>query len=287
MMKGVATRRIALVTGSTDGIGLVTAKWLSAHPDFQVLIHGRSQERIQKANDIIKAEVPSANLVLLAPYDLSSIQQTKDFAAHVIDTVQDERLDVLINNAGVFTGPSDERLTTEDNLEVTFAVNVVAPFIICSTLLPLLKKTDQSRIINVASMSQGGRILSDRYFPRIDGSARDAHFSSHEAYSHSKLCMAALNHELAIRISSDDALCNSCDPGTVNTKMLLSGWGRCGIDLEEARTEFDLSTRDFDPVTHGQYFIGTRQSRCSADVYDEEARLALWQKLETLTGVKL
>jgi NAD(P)-dependent dehydrogenase (short-subunit alcohol dehydrogenase family) len=161
---------------------------------------------------------------MLKPYDLSSIQQVKEFSSHVIDAVRGERLDLLINNAGVFTGPSDEKFVTVDNLELTFMVNVVAPFILFSNLLPLLKKTPQSRIINVSSMSQSGRILDSDYFPE-DFGYKDGQFSSHGAYSHSKLCMAALNYELSRRITSEEALCNSCDPGTVNTKMLVAGWG--------------------------------------------------------------
>lgn len=283
-----AAKKIALVTGATDGIGQLTSKLLAAH-SYQVLVHGRSQERIENAGKLLRSEVPDADIILLKPYDLSSIEQSKELANHVVETIgTNGGLDLLVNNAGVFTG-TDNRILTVDGLELTFQVNVVAPFVLFNMLMPLLRKTSQSRIINVSSISQGGRILDKEYFPSMSSEcSSDGCFSTHGAYSHSKLCMAALNHELARRITAGDSLCLSCDPGTVNTKMLIAGWGRCGINVKDATTQFELSTMPFDPADHGKYFVGSRrESKCCADVYDDEIRLTLWNTLENLTGVTL
>ena len=174
---------------------------------------------------------------------------------------------------------------------MTFQVNVVAPYIVNCKLLPLLKKTKASRVINVSSISQGGSILDPAYFPfpfpfpSTLPNERNR-FDNHGAYSHSKLCIAALSHEMAQRITPEDALVLSCDPGTVNTKMLLSGWGRCGIDVEDATDEFTLATSEFDPSSHGNYYNNCRVSRCSRDVYDAKLRDQLWTRLEELTGIK-
>ena len=217
-----STKRVALITGATDGIGEFTASLL-AGASYRVLIHGRSQERLRNTENKLRNKIYGADIVSLQPHDLSSIQGTKDFASHVLQSLgNDGELDLLINNAGVFTG-SDSKVLTDDGIELTFAVNVVAPYILFSMLMPLLKRTRESRIINVSSISQGGKILDENYFPNRLSRITNGSFSAHGAYSHSKLCIAALNHELAKRITAEDSLCLSCDPGTVNTKMLLAG----------------------------------------------------------------
>ena len=156
----------------------------------------------------------------------------KNFADDIL--ANHMRLDILINNAGVF---QQDKIITQENLESTFAINVAAPFILFCKLLPLIKATPCSRIINVSSISQGdfGRIdLSNLQFEK-------GGFSSYDSYSLSKLCIAALSHELAQRISPDDALVMSCDPGTVNTKMLAAGWGSCGVEVQNANHEYNLA----------------------------------------------
>jgi hypothetical protein len=99
--------------------------------------------------------------------------------------------------------------------------------------------------------------------------------------------MAAFSHELAQRISPEEALVLSCDPGTVNTKMLLAGWGECGIEISNADDEFNLATAEFNPANHGKYFVSCRPSRCTRDVYNDSLRTALWNRLEQLTNTAL
>ena len=97
--------------------------------------------------------------------------------------------------------------------------------------------------------------------------------------------MAALSYEMSQRLRPEDALVLCCDPGTVNTKMLLSGWGRCGIEVEDATDEYNLATSEFDPSAQGNYYVGCRKSTCSADVYDAHSRRELWSQVEKLSGV--
>ena len=101
-------------------------------------------------------------------------------------------------------------------------------------------------------------------------------------YGLSKLAVAALSHELARRIDAErDALVLSCDPGTVNTKMLLAGWGACGIAVDAADDEYALThTRAWSAHEHGTYFVGCVPTQCEADVYDDAQRAALWALLE-------
>ena len=267
-----------LITGATDGIGRMTASLFAALPETRVIIHGRSDEKLSKARDFILARNSEANIIALNA-DLSTVRGAKDLATAVISKI--DSLDILCNNAGVFT---TEFCKTEDQLEATFAVNVLAPYILTCSLLPLLRQSDDARILNVASISQGGKLELDNLSFEKGG------WSSHSSYSRSKLGMAAFSHELAARIPVEDAVVSSCDPGTVNTKMLLAGWGPCGIRVEEARDEFNLLTLPKEEARsqlHGRYFVSCRESRCCSDVYDDTLREGLWKRLEELSGVSL
>ncbi|KAJ1421298.1 short-chain dehydrogenase-like protein [Ochromonadaceae sp. CCMP2298] len=281
--------KIALVTGSTDGIGQHTASKL-AQAGATVLLHGRSPARLQATRELILKQCPDAQLETYC-YDLQSMSATKQLAAEVLE--RHASLDVLINNAGVF---QSTRILSPDALESTFAVNVAATFILICKLFPLLRLTPHSRILNISSISQ-----SDLGKIDLKNLQLERGFSAYNSYSLSKLCVAALSHELALRVSPPDVLVQSCDPGTVNTKMLLAGWGRCGIDISSADHEFELVTKEYsfgpDDSTsasappaasaHGQYFINSRVSRCCPDVYDAKVREGLWEKLEDITGEKL
>jgi NAD(P)-dependent dehydrogenase (short-subunit alcohol dehydrogenase family) len=166
-----------LITGSTDGIGEHTAMKL-AGMGAKILLHGRDPLRLQRTTEKILDKFPEAELT---PYlfDLSTTKSTKAFVHSVLNT--NEHLDGLINNAGIFTS---KFVITEDGLESTFAINVVAPYIIACLLLPLLRTTKNSRVLNISSTSQGGALdLNNLQFEK--GS-----FSSHKSYSNSKLYMS-------------------------------------------------------------------------------------------------
>lgn len=226
----------ALVTGSTDGIGVTTAKHLALQ-GFHVLIHGRDEGRIRKAQQTIQSfvanrrgdESPSSTRIVPLPAaDLSTIQGTRQLAHDVIQTCQEQGLDlqVLMNNAGVY---SEDHVITSDGTELTFAVNVVAPFVLTSRLLPTMLlaadggdlKKRQRRIVIASSISQCGSIRD-----WDDLVYKKRRYSAHGAYSESKLLDAMLTFEFAQRFQAkgiDETVvtCNCLDPGTVNTKMLL------------------------------------------------------------------
>ena len=155
----MALRPCALVTGSTDGIGLTTAKNL-AKQGYDVLIHGRDSLRIEKAEVSVRAfcgnDSGSGRVFSLPPADLSTVSESSQFAKDVTRLCQehDLKLSVLMNNAGVY---SESLVLTKDNLELTFAVNVVATFVVTSLLLPLLlaqaSTVDDVRIVIASSIS--------------------------------------------------------------------------------------------------------------------------------------
>lgn len=247
-----AHRRTALVTGSTDGIGLTTAKNLAAK-GFNLILHGRDQRRIQTALETVTSFVSHQAESIPEIYsicaDISTIAGCRSFIQQAHDLLDKESpssiesLDILLHNAGVF---EPNHILTEDGLEMTFAVNVMAPFVITSQLLSTLlsedklestSKPQQKRIVVTSSISQCGP-MGDSQWNDLQCLTRN--YSTHRAYSESKYMDALLAAEMASRLaekqlgSTDRITCNSLDPGTVNTKMLLAGWGACGIDVEDA-----------------------------------------------------
>ena len=295
------TRPTVLVTGSTDGIGVTTAKNLLSK-GYNVLIHGRSEHRIQHAKRTVQAFVdhhsndPGTPITLPA-VDISTVNGCEQLVEHVKSTREQHKLQlsVIMNNAGVF---SEDHVVTSDGLELTFAVNVMAPFVITSHLLPLLLPSSSGgdsgsttssstaagsrRIVIASSISQSRSI---RNWDDMEYSQRT--YSAHSAYSESKLLDAMLTMEFASRLKkngydTDQVTCNCLDPGTVNTKMLLAGWGRCGIDVNDALDETWLcSSNEVDSVT-GKYFVWQSERTASSDTYNEAERTKMWNMLSRI-----
>ena len=137
-----AAQATILVTGATDGLGRRVAKELAAM-GTTVLLHGRSPERLERSFEELRSQTVSGKVnTYLA--DFSSLAAVRDLAERILST--HDRLDVLVNNAGMITR---ERKESKDGYELTFAVNYLSHFLLTRLLLPLLK--DSARIINVAS----------------------------------------------------------------------------------------------------------------------------------------
>src|SRR5215207_9289131 len=141
------TEATILVTGATDGLGRRVAFDLAA-TGATVLLHGRSRERLEatlgEAREETGSEKPGSYLA-----DLSSLREVRALAERVL--TDHDRLDVLVNNAGVIAG---ERRKSEDGYELTFTVNYLACFLLTRLLLPLLRDSAPARIVNVASAGQ-------------------------------------------------------------------------------------------------------------------------------------
>jgi NAD(P)-dependent dehydrogenase (short-subunit alcohol dehydrogenase family) len=284
-----AATKTALITGSTDGIGLTTAKQL-ASKGYNTIIHGRNPKRIQEAVNTVTSHVNANSQedpkIYSVESDISTVQGCKALAHKVQSILKDNdlSLDVLMNNAGVF---EPDHVLTDDHLEMTFAVNVMAPFVITSNLLPellSLKNSLQSRVVITSSISQCHSI--DNW---DDLQFLERPYSTHRAYSESKLFDAMLSAEIATRftnadIGTDRITCNSLDPGTVNTKMLLAGWGPCGIDVEDALDESWICTNDDVKDVSGAYFNWKSVSK-KADAYKTTEREQMWNVLSNIDPV--
>jgi NAD(P)-dependent dehydrogenase (short-subunit alcohol dehydrogenase family) len=265
--------KIVLITGSTDGIGKQTAIEL-ARLGATVLLHGRSAERGKAAMEEVRRITGSDNLDYVAA-DLSSQKQVRAMAAQVHERY--DRLHVLINNAAVVM---NKRQLTEDGLEMTFAVNHLAPFLLTHLLLGLLQQSAPARIINVSSGThQGARID----FDNLQG---ERSFNGYSVYALSKLGNILFTYDLAERLKGTGVTVNCLHPGVTATKLLRIGWGSGGDSLEEgaATPVYLASLPEVENVT-GQYFVRKQPTPSSALTHDVKLRQAFWKVSEQLTGL--
>ena len=201
--------KTVLITGATDGIGLETARMLVAE-GHHVLLHGRSKEKLDTAAEAVGADRGRylADLSLLTEVDALADAVIADHA----------RLDVLINNAGVFKVPQS---TLSNGLDVRFVVNTLAPYRLTRRLLPAIPS--DGRIINLSSAAQAPVSL--------DALRGDVHLSDLEAYSQSKLAITMWSRVLAEELS-DGPVVVAVNPGSLlASKMVQQGFGVAGNDL--------------------------------------------------------
>ena len=172
--------KIVLVTGSTDGVGRLVARRL-ADRGARVLIHGRDRMRgEQLLNEIRAANRGSAAFL---PADFSSLAEVRRLAGAIRQEC--DRLDILINNAGIGSGGSaGRRETSQDGHELRFAVNYLAGFLLTRVLLPLLMRGKPARIVNVSSLGQHPVDFDDVMLTRG--------YSGSRAYAQSKLAQIML-----------------------------------------------------------------------------------------------
>jgi len=269
--------KIVLVTGATDGIGKQTALEL-AQLGATVLLHGRSAQRGQQALADIRAALGSAARPRLDYFlaDLSSQRQVRQLAAEV--QTRYHRLDVLINNAGVFT---KQRELTEDGLELTFAVNHLAPFLLTNLLLDLLKRSAPARIITLSS------VLHQRSLVDFNNLQGERFFDGNQAYGLSKLGNVLFTVELAERLRGTGVTANCLHPGSIDTKMLRAAFGGMHGDTVAAgaATPVYLATAPEVENVSGFYFDRKRSAKTSPLAQDAELRRKFWEVSARLTGL--
>jgi NAD(P)-dependent dehydrogenase (short-subunit alcohol dehydrogenase family) len=260
-----------LITGATDGLGRRVAFDL-ATAGATVLLHGRSRERLEATLEEAREE---SGIEKLGSYlaDLSSLGEVRALAEQVI--AEQDRLDVLINNAGVI---ERERRESEDGYELTFAVNYLAHFLLARLLVPLLRDSAPARVVNVASVGQSPIDFDDVMLERG--------YSPMRAYTQSKLAQVMFTFELAERLRGSGVTVNALHPASLmDTRMVRETFGRSMSTVEEgAEAAVRLAAApELEGVT-GRYFDGTREGRANPQAYDEEARKRLWTLSEELSG---
>jgi len=260
-----------LVTGSTSGIGLETARQLAAMGG-RVLVHGRTERKALDAVADVRAH-GAAEPVWGDFEDLSQVRRLADQIARLAPS-----LDVLINNAGVFRA---ERTETVDGHEVTFQVNHLAPFLLTNLLLPQVCAARQGRVVTVSSVAHF------RGSPGLDDLDHRSGYDGYSAYADSKLHNVLFARELAERLCCDPATSNSLHPGTINTKLLASGFpSASGSSLAHgAATLVYVATSDEVARVTGAYFVGKRPAHPSPLTDDPDLRARLWETTSELVGL--
>ncbi len=233
-------QKTILITGSTDGIGLETARMLASQ-DHHVLLHGRNPAKLEEAERALIG-LPVGGHVESYLADLSCMSDVEALAKAV--AVRHTQLDVLINNVGVFKTPDP---ITQDGLDVRFAVNTIAPYLLTQRLLSMIGAS--GRVINLSSAAQSpvapealaGRVrLSDDF----------------TAYAQSKLALTMWSCRMALSLKDEGPAIIAVNPGSMlGTKMVKQGFGVAGGDI---RIGAELLTRaalaDEFSAASGQYF---------------------------------
>ena len=271
MVATASPPRSVLVTGATEGLGLAAAHQL-VDAGHTVLVHGRNAAKVQRVVDSLEA---SGGKAVGFVCDLSSMAEVRRLGAEV--SAAWPALDGLLNNAGSFDGDyTGKRVVTDEGNEYTLAVNVLAPFLLTSLLLPSLRASTSppARVVISSSVSMGAAgSLGDLQLERG--------YSGHEAYSLSKLCDAMMALEMHARYGAAPRLVfNTMDPGTVDTKMLNAGWGS-GAPVSTATRTYEMLTRPEWGERSGVCTCGTDR-----EVNDAELRRKLWDDLVALTGAE-
>jgi NAD(P)-dependent dehydrogenase (short-subunit alcohol dehydrogenase family) len=255
-----------LVTGATSGLGRGVAHEL-AERGHTVLVHGRDRGKV----DDLVAELGSSARGYVA--DLASLEEVRRLADEV--TRNEERVDVLVNNAGVAKAARQE---SADGIELTFAVNYLAGFLLTGRLLPLLERSAPARIVNVASIGQapidwGDPLLEQRY----DG---------FRAYAQSKLAQIAFTFELAARLDGSGVTVTALHPATLmDTGMVRETFGRAMSTVDDGvGPVVRLAVGDDVEGVSGRYFDQTREARPEAQADDAAERARLWDFGAELAG---
>jgi NAD(P)-dependent dehydrogenase (short-subunit alcohol dehydrogenase family) len=267
-------KKTALVTGSTDGVGRLVARRL-AEAGARVLVHGRNRERGERVVAAIE-EAGGAAAFLAA--DLASLAEVRGLAEAVRQST--DRLEILINNAGIGTGGAGApRQTSADGHELRFAINYLAGFLLTWLLLPLIRNSAPARIVNVASAGQQAIDFGDLMLTRA--------YSGTRAYCQSKLAQIMLTIDLADELRGSGVTVNALHPATyMDTTMVR----RAGITpwstVEEGgEAILNLATSPALEGRSGLYFNGRNEARADAQAYDAEARRRLKAISLELTGI--
>jgi len=266
-------RPVALVTGSTDGLGRELALRLGG-AGYHVIVHGRNEERGRAVVTEIESRDGSADLILA---DLGSMAQVRQLAAQVLREY--ERLDLLVNNAGIGRGEDGAtRQESEDGHELRFAVNYLSHFYLTRTLLPLLRESAPARVVSITSTAQQAIDFDDVMLERAD-------YEGARAYAQSKLAQIMMTLDLAEELEGTGVTVNAVHPAIyMATSMVLNRGGTPMATIDEgADPVMQVITS---PVAgSGNYYRQATSARASAQAYDHEARRRLRELSTQLAGL--
>lgn len=209
-------KKTVLITGSTDGIGLATAKSL-LELGHTILLHGRSDIKLAAAQKQLSEVNPQAEIEMYNA-DLASMDAVKSLALRLKE--KHKQLDVLINNAGVYKVPEK---VSPDGFDMRFAVNTIAPYLLTQQLIPLLGPN--GRVINLSSAAQMSLVAND--LTQVSQLSDDA------IYAQSKLALTMWSRQMALTLGDNGPAIIAVNPASLlGSKMVKQAYGVNGADLQ-------------------------------------------------------
>ena len=261
-----------LITGSTDGIGLVTAQTLATHylakESHHLLVHGRSADKLAKLVANLK-ELNKDSKITPYQSDLSVVEEVKAMVTEIKDNHQ--HIDVIINNAGVF---KTNKTLTNDNLDIRFMVNTIAPYIITQSLTDIMDVN--SRVINLSSAAQ--QSLSPNEI------TANATHTDNQAYAKSKLAITMWSKHLAKTYQDKGPMIVAVNPASMlGSKMVKDAYGVSGGDIQiGADILIKAALSDEFANANGLYFDNDngRFTNPHPDALDESKNAAIVSAIE-------
>jgi NAD(P)-dependent dehydrogenase (short-subunit alcohol dehydrogenase family) len=275
---------VVLITGGTSGIGRAAATALAAM-GAEVVVTGRSRERGESAVEEIR-DTSGNERVSLILADFAVQAEVRGLAEEFRERY--DRLDVLVNNAGII---QSKRTETPDGIELTLAVNHLAPFLLTNLLLDLLKKSAPSRIITVSSEARRGAKID---FEDLQSERRYRPF---KVYGMTKLANILFTYELAERLEGTGVVANSLHPGGVNTNFGNNNRSFGTLIFRAFKPFMRTPEQGADTVVYlavspeagkmtGRYLTDRKVVFSIEDPHDEVVQKRLWEVSEALTNLE-
>nr|XP_028694403.1 retinol dehydrogenase 13 [Macaca mulatta] len=288
--KATIPGKTVIVTGANTGIGKQTALEL-AKRGGNIILACRDMEKCEAAAKDIRGETLNHH-VNARHLDLASLKSIREFAAKIIE--EEERVDILINNAGVMRCP---HWTTEDGFEMQFGVNHLGHFLLTNLLLDKLKASAPSRIINLSSLAHvAGHIDFD------DLNWQTRKYNTKAAYCQSKLAILLFTKELSRRLQGSGVTVNALHPGVARTELgrhtgihgstfssTMLGpiiWLLVKSPELAAQPSTYLAVAEELADVSGKYFDGLKQKAPAPEAEDEVVARRLWAESARLVGLE-
>jgi len=276
--------KVVLITGGTSGIGRAAAAALAAM-GAEVVVTGRDRERGEAAVEEIRRDSGNERVSLVLA-DLSVQAEVRGLAEEFRE--RHDRLDVLVNNAGLV---QSRRVETPDGLELTLAVNHLAPFLLTDLLLDLLKKSAPSRVITVSSEARRRASID------FDDLQSERRYRGFPVYGMTKMANILFTYELAERLEGTGVVANCLHPGAVSTNFAQNNRGPIALLFrlfkpfmrspeQGADTLVYLASSPEAGELNGKY-LTDRKEVSPAEPRDETSQKRLWEVSEELTYLKV
>ncbi len=268
--------KIILITGASDGIGKQVALELSvlgAH----IIMHGRNKNKTELAADKIREATGGKIDTIIA--DLSSLGQIREMSKSLHEKY--DRLDVLINNAGVQMHTLE---LSEDGFEISFAINHLAYFLLTSLLIDMIDKSDYRRIVITSSGIHSESI-------DFDNLQAEKGFNMYSVYTQTKLCNLFFAYHLAELLKNNNISVNSLHPGLVDTNLNPQRTAEIvaralPVTKGSVATMHLTTSPDLENVT-GKYFnYDAKEAKSKPISYDKQIQQKLWSLSEEMIGEK-